>query len=190
MSIGKFILSFVIVIGCGTISCARIEKVVDPRKKERNEITTKNYEKDGLSFAHPDNWRVTDDIVNSGPRLVNVEDSDNSLFVITLLPPNGDVDLDAYAENFTTNVSKNMPVGNVSEPKKSIVNRTIDNKDHDGIQYKYSIVLLGQNVPHTANFFVVELRKSTAIIMIQAPDEDWKAADKEFQVIFDSLRFD
>lgn len=191
MNAAKLVLFFIITISFAAVSCAGIEKIINLPKREQKEIVAKTYEKNGLSFSHPDNWQVSEDeILEEGARFVNVEDSDNSLFLITLFPSDSFVDLDAYAENFTSSISSNMPVGKVSEPKKSIINRTINNQNYQGIQYKYSAVLLGQSVPHTANIFSVELRKSSAIVVIQAPDADWKAADKEFQVIFDSLKFD
>lgn len=191
MNAAKIVLFFIFAVCLVTVSCAGFGKIIDPVKKEQKEVVTKTYEKNGLSFLYPDNWQVSEDeILDGGARYVNVEDSDNSLFIITLFPPESSIDLEAFAENFVENISSNIPIGKVSDVKKSSVNRTIDNQSYKGIQYKYSAVLLGENIPHTSNLFSVEREKTNAIVVIQAPDEDWKAADKEFQIIFDSLKFE
>ena len=186
----KTFLLLVFTVCFVSASCRVVEKVINPVKKERKEIVKKVYEKSGVSFLHPDNWQVSEDSTSDeGVRQVTVEDSDNSLFIITLFGLDSYVDLDEYAENFKNTLPANIPIGKVRDGSKSEIDRLIKGQNYTGIRYTYSIYLLNQTVPHTVDFFSINGEGLNAIVLIQAPDEDWKAAEKEFQVIFDSLKF-
>jgi len=52
------------------------------------------------------------------------------------------------------------------------------------------ISLFGTKVPHTTDFFLVQNKKYKVVISVEAVNEEWKAADKEFQLILDSLNFE
>jgi len=190
MSKVKIILLFVTICFV-SMSCKIAEKIINPVKKEQKEIVKKIYEKNGLSFSYPSNWQVTaDEILEEGVRNVNIEDSDSSLFIITMFPSEFSVDLDEHAESFKKNLPSNIPVGKLSEAKTTITSRIINDQNYKGVRQRYSISLLGEVIPHTVDFFLVNGEKFNVVLTIQAPDEDWKAAEKEFQVISDSLKFE
>ncbi len=172
------------------VSCSIVEKVIDPAKKERKQIATKVYEKDGLSFSYPDNWNITEDtIIDKGIRHVNIEDADNSIFVIQIMSSDMTADLEDMAETFMSEVSKNVPIGKVSNIKKALAERAIAGQSQTGVRRNYSITLFGEVVPHTVEFFLVEASSSRALITIQLPDEDLKAGENEIKIISDSLEF-
>ncbi|CAN5470715.1 hypothetical protein BH20ACI1_BH20ACI1_20630 [soil metagenome] len=171
-------------------ACQSIEKIIDSRKKPQKEIVTKVYEKNGLSFSHPNNWKVTEDsFLDDGRRIINVEDSDNTLFIITLLKPGHTIDLKEYSEDFIKGMASDIPLGKIAEVKDDEANRTINNQNYLGIRKRFSITLLGENVPHTIDFFLVTQQENDAVIVISAPDEDLKVAEKEIQIIADSITF-
>jgi hypothetical protein len=66
--------------------------------------------------------------------------------------------------------------------------RMIAGQTRQGVRRKYSVSLMGEVVPHTVEFFLVEGVRSNALITIQTPDEDRRAAEKEIQTIADSLK--
>lgn len=174
-----------------TTACGLVEKIVDPAKTVQKEIATKLYDKDGLRFSYPDNWKVTEDeVLENGLRYVNVEDDDNTVFILSMFTAEDPMDLDEYAENIATGMPEEVSIGKLSEVKKEIAIRMIAGKNTQGIRHKFSISILGEVAPHTRDFFRIDGATYAPIIMIQAPDEDWNAANKEFQVIFDSLKFE
>jgi len=190
MKKAKIILLFIVTICFVSTSCQVVEKIINPVKKERKEIVKKVYEKNGLSFSHPDNWKVTEDsILAEGTRYINVEDSDNSLFIITLFGTDSYVDLKEHVENFKKTLPAQIPIGKIIQGTTTETTRLIKGKNYTGIRQKYSISLASEIVPHTTDFFLINGENLDAVVTIQAPDEDWKAAEKEFQVIFDSLKF-
>ncbi|MCY7347252.1 MAG: hypothetical protein LH614_13645 [Pyrinomonadaceae bacterium] len=180
---------FIIATCFALTSCQFVEKIIDSRKKPQKEFVTKVYEKNELNFLYPDNWNVTEDtMLEDGRRLVNIQDSDNTLLIITLLKSGYTIDLGEYSEDFLKGITSDIPIGKVSMVKSGEAERTINNEKYKGIRKKYSITLLGENIPHTLDFFLITQQEAEAVIIIQAPDEDWNVADKEIQVIADSLK--
>ena len=177
------LLSFV------AISCQFAEQIIDPVKKERKEITTKEYSKDGVKFTYPDNWKITEDnIIEGKSRFINLEDADNSIMAITLPEAGYTFELKEYSDNYVESMKTEIPIGTLTDSSTEDTQRKINGQQNQGIRKKFSITLLGEKVPHIVDFFSVPSREGDAIVLIQVPEEDWKAADKEFQIIFDSLK--
>jgi len=184
-------IGLLIVLLFATSACQFVKKIVDPTKTVRKEITTKTYVENGLSFVYADNWRVTEDeILENGVRYVNIEDKDNTLFIVSLFTVDDSMDLDEYAENIKATLPSEVPIGKISEVTSLPVNRVIAGNNLEGIRHRFSMKLLGQDIPHTQDVFQIVGKEYAPMIVIQAPDEDWAAAEKEFQVIFDSLKFE
>lgn len=172
-------------------SCAVVQKILDPAKKERKAIVTKSYHKDGLRFSYPDNWKVTEDtILENNVRHVNVEDGDNTLFIIQIMSSDYEVDLEDHAGNVVKEIRTSLPVGNVVKVAFGTASREFSGKKYDGVRREYSVSVLGQTLPHTIDLFLIRGETANALVMIQAPDDDLKAAEKEVQTIADSLRFE
>lgn len=189
MNRAKIFLFFTLAICIAALACQSVEKIIDARKKPQKEIITKVYEKNGLSFSFPNNWQITEDtILEDGRRLVNIEDSDDTLFIITLLKSGYSIDLGEYSEDFIKGLASNIPIGKVSMVKSSEADRIINDQKYKGIRKKYSVTLVGEDIPHTIDFFLITQQDADAVIIIQAPDEDWSIADKEIQIIADSLK--
>lgn len=190
MNKAKLLLFVTLAICFVLTACQSFEKLIDSRKNPQKEIVKKVYEKNGLSFSHPNNWQITEDsILEDEGRLVNIEDSDNTLFIITLLKPGHTINLSEYAEDFIKGMASEIPIGKISKVKTGEASRTINNQQYTGIRKNFSIVLLGEDVPHTTDFFLITQQDDDAVVTIHAPDEDWNVADKEIQIIADSLKF-
>ncbi len=189
MNKAKTLSIFIIAICFGLASCQSVEKIIDSNKNPQKEFVTKVYEKNGLSFSYANNWRISEDtVLEDGIRLVQVEDSDNTLFVITIPKLGNTINLGEYSENFMKNLTSEIPIGKISKVRNSEVNRTIDNQQYTGIRKKFSMTLLGENIPHITDFFLITQQDADTVITIQVPEEDWNVADTEIQIIADSLK--
>lgn len=159
--------------------------------ENKKSVNTTPYEKTGISFSQPEGWKVTEDeIIEGRIRNINVEGPDNAVMIITALPSSVKPDLKNFAENFKENLSSTVAAGRVSEMKTSETSRSINGKDSKGVRQNYSLTLLGQEVPHTTDFYLVNGKKSNAVLTMQASDEDFQNADKAFQTISDSLKIE
>lgn len=179
------IAACVLAMGCGIVS-----KLVSPQKKMRASITTKVYEKDGLSFSYADNWKISEDeIVSDRVRYLTVEDADNTVFAVTLFPAGYAMELTEYSDSFMEGLKKEIPYGEIVGLKSGETQRIIGDQMRNGIRRNFTMTLLGEKVPHTTDFYSVAIGEREAIIAIQAPDEDWSAAEPEVDVISKSLTF-
>jgi hypothetical protein len=172
-------------------ACAGVEKILNPVKKERAEISVKQYEKDGLSFSYPDNWSVTEDSsVDNDIRHINIEDADNTLFIVQVMSPEFDVDLEERSDSFICELPTELPLGKVENVTKGTATREFAQKSFEGVRRRYSIAMMGERIPHTIDFFLIDGTRTNALIMIQVPDEDSRAAEKEIRVIASSIKFE
>lgn len=173
------------------IGCQFVESIINPIKPERNELTLKEYLKDGLSFSYPDNWSVNDDKkMENGVRFVTFEDNYNSVFMVTGFPSKFSINLEDYVKKFNEESFELVPIGKVTIVEELDVTRTIKNSEQQGKRLRYSITLLGETVPHISDFFKLEGDELTTIVVMQTATENRNGAEKEFQVMLDSLKFD
>jgi len=122
-----------------------------------------------------------------GLDIINLEDSDDSLFVLQVMSSDFEVDLNDHASTFIKELPSKLPVGKIVKVDRGLANREIAGRAYDGVQIKFSISFLGSTA-HTFECFFAKGGETNALVMIQAPDEDLKAAEKEFQVMFASLK--
>jgi hypothetical protein len=171
-------------------SCQIIKRIRAPKKIEK-EIVEKTYQKDGVGFSYPDDWFVNEDeISEKNVRTVVIMDYYTSHFRIRVFPLETDINLRKYVENTDQNFRENMPVIAVSEGKISEVTREIQGKPYDGLRLQRITSFNGTNVPQTTDFFLAQNRKYKVVFSIEAVNDEWKVADKEFQLILDSLKFE
>jgi nitrogen regulatory protein PII-like uncharacterized protein len=183
-------LLFIVIFCVSITSCQVLKKLLNDKKSDRV-FTTKTYEQKGFGVSHPDNWNISEDEdIEGSTRYINIEDADNTVFIVTLFPTDFETDLKQYAENIKKDLPANIPVGEVSATRVSDTSRNILGKLENGTRHNFSLTFVGQKIPHTREFFKIEGGKNDAVVMIQAPDEDWQAAEKEFKVMFDSLKFE
>src|SRR5688572_23284807 len=130
----------VLIVVFSQTACTVVQKIVDPVKKERKEIVIKHYDKDGLIFSYPDNWKVTEDsIIENDIRHVNVEDSDSSLFILQVMSSEFEIDLDEHATTFMKELLASLPVGKVLKVASEKSSREISNHTYEGVRKKYSV---------------------------------------------------
>jgi hypothetical protein len=187
----KTIIFFLLIICSMTISCQIVEQAVNPVKKESKSITKKSYNKDRLSFSYPDNWKITEDtLLEDKSRIVVLEDSYSGAFAVSLPESGYALELKEYADNYITGLKAEMPIGKTSDIQTFDIEKEIKGEKYNGIRKRFDVIFLGVNVPHTTDFYLVSKEDTGAIIMLQAADEDWKASEKEFQIMIDSLDFE
>lgn len=176
------ILATIFLAGCDLSSLPSLG--VKPKK----DFDQKVYRQNGLSFAHPAFWRITSDEVDSdGTRYITAEDSYSSIMSIAIAPEGMTYELDKAADDVIKGQA-DVPVLSFEQGKRTSASRTLRGVEVGGVRWTYTISLVGVEVPHSTDFFVIDIGDGRdALVQLQAADEDWPAADPEFQVIFDSI---
>lgn len=146
-----------------------------------------NYSKDGISFAHPGNWKVTEDAHQDDVRFMFIETPGNAIVMIQIYPKQDAVSLNEYAEWFSSEVIKETPVAKRSVGKFANINTTLDGTTLTGMRQNFSIALLGIDVPHTAEYYRIEKGNKVAFLINQTATEDLTKVSKGFELLLGSF---
>lgn len=158
------------------------------------------YEKSGVSFSHFSNWKVTSDTSSQegvGFRLIDLEGPDEALLSVVLLPASTTLTLDAFAASVANEranvVKENLSIGSftaarISPASSQAISSEVGGQQRNGIQQRFSVHLLGQEVPHEARFFLISDQHQKAFIMAQVASQHLDRITPDFSATLGSFR--
>jgi hypothetical protein len=163
----------------------------------RQAVPTK-YEKDGLSFTYFSDWRIkADKLVAEGQaRVLTIEGPENAVMTVSRLSAGNTISIDEYAQILEEKRSEAvkrefggvLPISTERTHTEPTVGR-VAGETRSGLTQVFSVRLLGIDVPHMTNLFMVEQSGRKWIFMAQAPSANWIKVQSGFQKIFDSVAF-
>lgn len=173
------------VSGCGATILAKLLAESKP----------KTYSMHGLELTHPGDWAVTTTEEESdGVRYVDVtiESDDSGIVLVQQIEPAVDVDRDELMTMMTDELRKETEsqVGGLidfEQGAKQTITRSILGSERTGVESRFTLTLLGQRVPHTAQMFPCVLADRTIVLYLQVADEDRADHLAGFDGILDSL---
>lgn len=188
----KTILGLIfIAIACFTSSSCQTVKYGHPGTKAERKIVEKVYEKNGVGFLYPKDWQIVEDkIFESKTILISIADAPFCVVTIKIISSEIPIDLRKEAESVDKKLQTKMPVEKAFEDRVSNISRNFQGRNQEGIRLKSSFSTDVATIPDTTDFLLIKGQKSNALIILNSDDADWKTADKEFQFILDSLKFE
>lgn len=160
--------------------------------------TIKHYSKDGISFSHYSDWKITEDKPLDGEpdtRSIHLEGPDDTLVMFTCLLPTNSVTAADFAAALDQNrqqMKEDYTAGSIKPidvtPAKS--ERTVGrvgSQACDGVIQRFSIKILGQDVPHESRIYMVKTARYDVFAVTQAADEDIPSATGAFNLILNSF---
>jgi hypothetical protein len=118
--------------------CERVATIKSP----------KTYDKDGIHFQHPGNWKVTADSQRDGVRYLFLETPGQATVTIQIYLATEALEIEEFARGFSSIVRQELPkyvaVGN------STFGAPEDVSGYKSITEQFSISALGQEVPTSA----------------------------------------
>ena len=171
------------------LACSKFEKV-----------TTQQYNKENVAFAHLSNWKVTEDntSVTEGveSRFVSVEGSDNAVLMLTRLSASAPATLEEYVQILHDSLNEGAKdltggyeVVKLGAANTSPISTQIGRISRQGLLREFDVKALDVPVPHRAEQYLVETDKDKWFVVAQASKEDWDGVKEGFKTIFDSLSF-
>lgn len=161
--------------------------------------TIKRYSKDGISFNHYSDWSVTkDEPIDDNPnsRAIDLEGPNDAIVIFICVPPQNEETVETFAAALADGRGKDaeesLRVGPIkplgfsnggSEPTIGRVGGGVRN----GILQRFSIKLLGQEVPHQVKIFAVENNRFEVFIITQVATEDLHKTSPAFDLTLDSI---
>ena len=178
-------------IACSLSSSCQTVKYGHPGTKKEKEIVGKIYDKNGVKFSYPEYWQIVEDSISENNVIHIVITNAPFCFVrFKIFSSEINLDLRKEAERTDKKLQAKTPNEKTFEERVSSVDRNIQGQNHEVIRLKSSFINSDATIPDTTDFVVIEGKKMKALVIINSDDADWKVADKEFQFILDSLRFE
>jgi hypothetical protein len=161
-----------------------------------------SYRKDGISFDHPSNWSVTEDVAQPaalGIRYLFVESPGSAIVIVQYYGRGMDTSLEEFSADFhrrwlekaenLVQLGPDDPIVASSGSTRS-VRSVVAGIPRDGIEQTFSIAAAGTEVPHRYHAFKLEAAPATAFVIVQAADEDWDLVAPGFDLVLASLRIE
>ena len=149
--------------------------------------TPKIYDKDGIHFKYPGNWKVTADSQRDGVRSLSIETPGHATVAIQIYLATEAVQIEDFAHQFSSNVQKEMPtyltVGN------STFAGPEDVSGYTSITEQFSISALGQEVPHIRFYKQKQFGNNVVDVICQVSNEDEDFVAVGFDQIMSSLHY-
>jgi hypothetical protein len=148
----------------------------------------KIYDKDGIHFEHPGNWKVTADSQRDDVRFLFLETPGNATVVMQIYFAIDAPDIEEFARQFSSNVQKEMP--KYLAAGSSTFAGPEDVSGYTSITEQLSISALGVEVPHIRFYKQKQFGNKIVYVICQVSNEDEDFVDIGFDQIMSSLRYD
>ena len=150
--------------------------------------TPKIYDKDGIHFKHPGNWKVTADSQRDGVRSLFLETPGHATVAIQIYLSTEALQIEDFAHQYSSNVRKEMPrylvVGN------STFAGPEDVSGYTSITEQFSTSALGQEVPHIRFYKQKQFGDNVVYVICQVSSEDEDFVAVGFDQVMSSLKYD
>jgi hypothetical protein len=167
------ILSLLAHVGCEKIAAVKTPNI---------------YDKDGIHFKHPGNWKVTTDSQHDGVRFLFLETPGNATVAMQIYLATEAPEIEDFARQFSSNVQKEMPryvtVGN------STFGGPDDVAGFISMTEQFSLSTLGEEVPHIRLYKQKQFGDKIVYVICQVSNEDEDLVDIGFDQIMSSLKYD
>lgn len=168
------LLSLLMLLGCGEKKADTTHPVL--------------YSKDGVSFNMPGNWQVTEDEQEEDIRYLFIETPGDALMVIHVFGATNEAPrLEEYTEFFIRESMNNMPIASRDMGATGAISKILNDQEFTGFRNEFTASFLGQQVPHTVEFFSVNTEARIAYLTTQVATEDLEKVEKGFEQILASF---
>jgi hypothetical protein len=158
--------------------CERVATVKSP----------KTYDKDGIHFRHPGNWKVTADSERDGVRYLFLETPGQATVTIQVYSATEAPEIEYFAHKYSSNVQTEMPryltVGN------STFAGPEDVSGYTSITEQFSVSTFGQEVSHFRFYNKKQFGNDVVYVICQVASEDEDFVAVGFDQIISSLKYD
>ena len=146
------------------------------------------YSKNGVSFNHPHDWKVSEDQEVAGERYIFVEGPLEAMFIVMISSSINYSSLDAFVKEFSEGATINEPGISMSKSSFSPVTRQLSTGNETGIQESFSVTVLDATVPHVRDYFSIRINSRSVYLISQMATEDISAVDPGMRLMFKTFK--
>jgi len=143
------------------------------------------YDKEGLAFQYPGNWKIEEEQNLEGIRHLTIETSGDALVIVQVFPPGMGLALEEYARDFAKAAGKELPIGKVIDSKFTPMAKS---DGFEGLQEDFTLQLLGEKVPHVRRYFSRDFGGRHCFLICQVAVEDLGKVEAGFKQVAASVK--
>ena len=145
--------------------------------------STETYQKAGIQFSYPGNWRVAEDQTSADVRYIIVETPGDAIFIVQIYSRKDAVELKEYAQWASDQAKKQMSAGERTPGEFLAIEKQIDKVILKGIKENFSIKLFNEEVPHRSEYYKVDGEQKVAYLISQTAIEDLSKVQGGFDLL-------
>ncbi|CAN5270217.1 hypothetical protein BH11PSE11_BH11PSE11_28180 [soil metagenome] len=126
------------------------------------------YDANGISFAYPKNWKITQDEKFDQIHQITVESPGAAVFIATVAPGQTYESLADFATAFAKAAEAAVPMGMLGKTERIKSEDSPENR----IAEKFSMSIAGVEVPHLREYRLLNAKARSAYLVSQTADED------------------
>lgn len=155
-------------------------------ERKANVSSPLSYEKAGLTFQYPGNWRIEDDEDIDGIHYLSVETNGDALVIVQMFPMAVAEPLEDYAKMFSKKSAAAMPMGEMTSSKFTALPAA---NGFTRLQENCGMRVMNQDVPHVRYYLSRDFEGQRCFLLCQVADEDLKKVEAGFEQIAASLKY-
>jgi hypothetical protein len=156
-------------------------------EREADLGSAKIYQRHGIFFSYPGNWKISEESNEIGIRYVFVETPGNAIAIIQLFPLEVAQTLNQYSRDYASAAAEATAIGKISVSKFQDLGMK---NGYARIKETFSITLLGEEVPHVRTHWSKDVAGSRGFIICQAATEDLPKVEAGFGLLAESLKWE
>ncbi len=145
------------------------------------------YSSNGLDFSMPSNWKVTEDVEDSGFRYLFVETPGDAIVIVSIYSKQDSPALLEYVNWAIESSTREMPFGSRTEGSIAEIQKTIGQRRFSGYQNEFMVSVAVVDVPHITDYYLIETDSASVFLTTQVSVEDQAKVERGFDLILSTL---
>lgn len=147
------------------------------------------YQKEQLSFQHFGHWDVATDEQVEGVRFFTLEGPSDIVITGQVYAQQESVLMDDYVRWYSEQFAQELPFGKVIDIRYFELEKTVGEVVHSGVREDFVIELLGQHLPFSREYLMLEQNDKVLYLMYQSEQSDHKKGTDALDLLLKTVKF-
>ncbi len=156
---------------------------------EKVDYSARLYQKDQLSFQHFGHWTIESDEVADDVRFFTLEGPEDIVIAGQVYAAQEQVLMDDFVRWYSDSFAEKLPFGKVIDVRFSELEKTVGDIVHSGVREDFVLELLGQHIPFTREYLMLEQEDKVLFLMYQSEDSEYAKGQDSLNLLIKSVRF-
>lgn len=156
---------------------------------EKVDYSARLYQKDQLSFQHFGHWTIASDEVADDVRFFSLEGPADIIIAGQVYSAQEQLLMDDFVRWYSEAFAKELPFGKVIDVRFSELVKTVGDTAHSGVREDFVVELLGQHIPFSREYLMLEKNDKVLFLMYQSEDSEYEKGQDSLNLLLKSVQF-